>query len=42
VNWYGFPKIYGVGYMTTQIVGFLLVGIVAALILGRRSAQPAP
>jgi hypothetical protein len=42
MNWYGFPKIYGVGYMTTQIVGFLLVGIVAALILGRRSAQPAP
>jgi len=42
MNWYGFPKIYTVGYMTTQIVGFLLVGIVAALILGRRSAQPAP
>jgi hypothetical protein len=41
MNWYGFPKIYGVGYMTTQIVGFLLVGIVAALMLGRRSTQPA-
>jgi hypothetical protein len=41
MNWYGFPKIYGIGYMTTQIVGFLLVGIVAALILGKRTPQPA-
>ena len=41
-NWYGFPRIYVGGYMLTQIVGFLCVGIVAALILGRRSAQPAP
>src|ERR1700719_1105744 len=40
MNWYGFPKIYALGYMTTQIVGFLLVGIVAALVLGKRSAQP--
>src|SRR3989440_9577164 len=41
-NWYGFPKDFTLGQMATQIVGFLLVGIVAALILGRRSAQPAP
>ena len=38
-NWYGFPKSYTLGQMITQIVGFLLVGIVAALILPRRSAQ---
>jgi hypothetical protein len=30
-NWYGFPGIYTAGYMLIQIVGFLLVGIVAAL-----------
>lgn len=41
VNWYGFPKDYALGYMTTQIVGFLLVGIVAALILRTREAQTA-
>jgi hypothetical protein len=40
MNWYGFPKIYELGYMTTQIVGFLLMGIVAALVLGKRSAAP--
>ncbi len=38
VNWYGFPKDYAMGYMTTQVVGFLLVGIVAALVLGKRTA----
>ncbi|MGZ4985452.1 MAG: hypothetical protein ACXV8A_05125 [Chthoniobacterales bacterium] len=32
-NWYGFPKIYTMGYMTTQVVGFLCAGIVAALII---------
>jgi hypothetical protein len=37
-NWYGFPKIYTVGQMIAQIVGFLLVGIVAALML-KRTAQ---
>ncbi len=41
-NWYGFPKDFTLGQMITQLVGFLLVGIVAALILGKRSAQPAP
>jgi hypothetical protein len=38
MNWYGFPKIYSVGYMTTQIVGFLLVGIVAALLIRKPAA----
>jgi len=38
-NWYGFPGNYTVSYMTIQIVGFICVGIVAALVLGRgRSA----
>jgi hypothetical protein len=40
-NWYGFPRIYVGGYMLTQIVGFLCVGIVAALVLGKRTAPTA-
>ena len=32
-NWYGFPRVYTASYMLTQIVGFLCVGIVAALVL---------
>ena len=36
-NWYGFPKDYTLGQMITQIVGFLLVGIVGALVVGRRT-----
>jgi hypothetical protein len=36
-NWYGFPTVYTCAYMTIQIVGFLCIGIVAALTLGRRS-----
>jgi hypothetical protein len=34
-NWYGFPKHYVAGYMIIQIVGFICVGIVAALVLGK-------
>ena len=41
VNWYGFPKDYALGYMTTQVVGFLLVGIVAGLIVRKTEPQPA-
>ena len=37
-NWYGFPCVYTASYMFTQIVGFLLVGIVAALFLPKRAA----
>ena len=37
-NWYGFPGNYTVAYMLIQIVGFLCVGVVAALIL--RKASP--
>jgi hypothetical protein len=32
-NWYGFPKRYTVSYMFIEIVGFFLIGIVAALLL---------
>lgn len=41
-NWYGFPAIYTASYILIQVAGFLCVGIVAALMLGRRSTQPAP
>ena len=32
-NWYGFPKRYTAAYMFIQVVGFICVGIVAALVL---------
>jgi hypothetical protein len=38
-NWYGFPCIYTVSYMSIQIIGFLCVGTVAGLIL-RKSSSP--
>jgi hypothetical protein len=38
-NWYGFPSVYTASYMFIQIVGFFLVGIVAALFL-RKGALP--
>ena len=37
-NWYGFPGVYTASYMLIQIIGFLVVGIVAALMLRRRHA----
>jgi hypothetical protein len=36
-NWYGFPCAYTASYMFTQIIGFLCVGIVAALVLPKRA-----
>ena len=39
-NWYGFPTDYTGGYMLIQVVGFLFVGIVAALLL-RKSVSTA-
>lgn len=36
-NWYGFPGVYTASYMLIEIIGFFLVGIVAALILGKRN-----
>jgi hypothetical protein len=38
-NWYGFPTIYTVSYMLIQIVGFLCVGLVAALTLRKSPPQ---
>ena len=35
-NWYGFPCLYTVSYMFTQIIGFLCIGIVAAFVLPKR------
>jgi hypothetical protein len=36
-NWYGFPCVYTASYMFIQIVGFFLVGIVAAFMLPKMS-----
>ena len=35
-NWYGFPGVYTASYILIEIVGFFLVGIVAALLLQKR------
>ncbi|MGO9650062.1 MAG: hypothetical protein ACLPOO_18665 [Terriglobales bacterium] len=32
-NWYGFPSSYTIAYMSTQLIGYLLAGMVAAAIL---------
>jgi hypothetical protein len=37
-NWYGFPGIYTASYILIEIVGFVLVGVVAALMLRKRSS----
>ena len=36
-NWYGFPGVYTASYIAIELVGFVLVGVVAALMLQRRS-----
>lgn len=36
-NWYGFPSVYIGSYMLIQIVGFFVVGIVAALVLRKHA-----
>jgi hypothetical protein len=36
-NWYGFPGAYTGSYMLVQIIGFSLVGVVAALMLPSRA-----
>jgi hypothetical protein len=38
-NWYGFPGVYTTSYMLIQMVGFLLVGVAAALILPKRASH---
>ena len=40
-NWDGFPGNYTAAFMTIQIVGFLLAGIVASLVLGKGAPQTA-
>jgi hypothetical protein len=35
-NWYGFPGVYTASYILIEIVGFVLVGVAAALVLGKR------
>lgn len=32
-NWYGFPAIYTASYILIQVIGFLCIGLVAALVL---------
>lgn len=41
-NWYGFPSVYVASYMLIQVVGFFVVGIVAALVLRKTSFRAAP
>ncbi len=41
-NWYGFPCVYTASYMLIQIIGFFLVGIVAAFVLRKSSVGTAP
>jgi hypothetical protein len=36
-NWYGFPGVYTASYMLIEIVGFVLVGVAAGLVLRKRS-----
>ena len=40
-NWYGFPCVYTASYMLIQIIGFFLVGIVAAFVLRKSSVGTA-
>ena len=37
-NWWGFPTVYTVSYMFIQLVGFFLVGVVAAIMFRRITA----
>ncbi|HXN46943.1 MAG TPA: hypothetical protein VN893_09915 [Bryobacteraceae bacterium] len=39
-NWYGFPTTYTAAYMTSQILGFVAAGLVAAAMLRQRVAEP--
>ena len=40
-NWYGFPSNYTAAYMSIEIIGFLCVGVIAALLLKNRSPASA-
>ncbi len=36
-NWYGFPGVYTASYILIEIVGFVLVGVAAGLVLRKRT-----
>ena len=36
-NWYGFHGVYTASYILIEIVGFVLIGVIAALVLRKRS-----
>jgi len=36
-NWYVFPGVYTASYMLIEVVGFVLVGVAAGLVLRKRS-----
>lgn len=36
-NWYGFPATYTAAYMTTGVVGFICLGLVAAAVMKERA-----
>ena len=36
-NWYGFPGVYTTSYVLIEVVGFVLVGVIAAVVLRRRN-----
>src|SRR5215813_1844182 len=38
-NWYGFPSNYTAAYMLIEIIGFFCTGVVAALVLPKRSGR---
>jgi hypothetical protein len=40
-NWYGFPASYTIAYMTMEIVGYVVVGIVAAIVLKNQASAQA-
>jgi hypothetical protein len=40
-NWYGFPSRYTAAYISIEIIGFLCVGLIAALVLRNRSPASA-
>ena len=40
-NWYGFPGTYTLAYMATQLVGFLVVGLIAAAMI-RQAPRATP
>ena len=39
-NWYGFPSAYIAGYMITQVIGYTLLGLIAAAIVKSHIVAP--